>query len=121
MRVDPTVWHEEVERFARNSQARIAAECERLERDGVDLLALQRCAAEGAESTALEGLLKVYVPIVDAPPSEHPFGFAFEPNRDADGPYLELVSFGERHPERRGMRSVYERAHRRLHGHYPGP
>lgn len=119
MRVDPTVWREEVERF--DSQARIAAEREPLGRDGVDLLALGRCAAEGPDGTALEGLLKAYVPIIDAPRSTRPFGFVFDPDRDSVGPYLELISYGERHPERRGVRSVYERAHRRLHGRYPNP
>jgi len=29
-----------------------------------------------------------------------------------------MLAFGERHPEP-GSRSVYERAHKRLHGRYP--
>lgn len=28
-------------------------------------------------------------------------------------------AFGERHPDNPNTRSVYERAHKRLHGHYP--
>jgi hypothetical protein len=31
---------------------------------------------------------------------------------------LQLLAFGERHPPS-GARSVYERAHKRLHGRYP--
>jgi hypothetical protein len=72
----------------------------------------------GASGTRLARLVKTYVPITAGPASERPFGFVFSPERDQEGPYLELVAFGERHP-RRGTRSVYERAHKRLHGRYP--
>jgi hypothetical protein len=34
------------------------------------------------------------------------------------GPLLVFVAFGERHPKP-GTRTVYERAHKRLHGRYP--
>lgn len=30
-----------------------------------------------------------------------------------------MIAFGERHPTNPRSRSVYERAHKRLHGHYP--
>lgn len=29
------------------------------------------------------------------------------------------IAFGERHPDNPNTRTVYERAHKRLHGHYP--
>jgi hypothetical protein len=95
----------------------VAAERERrrLERDGIAISALERCSAEGEDGTNLEGLVKVYVPIGDAPPSERPYGFVFVPTREG---VLALVAFGERHPAW-GTRSVYQRAHRRRHGRYP--
>jgi hypothetical protein len=65
-----------------------------------------------------EGRYKVYVPIQDALPSARPFAFVFSPARRGADVYLRLVAFGERHPQK-GTRSVYERAHKRLHGRYP--
>lgn len=56
----------------------------RLDRDGVQISVLQRCLAEGEDGTRLEGLVKVYVPISDAPPSERPYGFVFIPTRDGE-------------------------------------
>lgn len=121
MAIDPAVWDKEVGRFAAGSQARLAAERERLrlERDGIELRWLLPCEPEGTEGTRLEGLVKAYVPIGDRPPSERPFGFLFSPERGPEGPYLELVAFGERHPARSVARTVYERAHKRLHSRYP--
>ena len=121
VRVDPTVWDEEVGRLMEGSSARVAAERERrgLERDGIELTSLVPCEPEGVEGTRLERLVKAYVPISDRPPSERPFGFVFSPEKDREGRYSELVAFGERHPQLSATRSVYERAHRRLHGRYP--
>ena len=59
--------------------------------------------------------MKVYVPIRDAPPWERPSGFVLIPTREG---VVALVAFGERHPAA-GTRSVYERAHKRLHRRYP--
>jgi hypothetical protein len=120
VRINPSLWVEEVERLVSNSPARAAADRERrsLERDGIDLTLLAPCEPEGAQGTRLGGLVKSYVPTGAGPPSEQPFGFVFSAERDEQGPYLELVAFGERHPPR-GTRSVYERAHKRLHGRYP--
>lgn len=101
VRINPTVWEEEVGRFAAGSPARLAAERERrgLEREGIALTLLLPCEPEGAEGTRLDGLVKAYVPISDRPASERPFGFIFSPEKGREGPYLELVAFGERHPE----------------------
>jgi hypothetical protein len=120
VRISGHVWHEEVERFDARSHPRATAERERrrIEAHGLSVTDLQRCAEEGPDGTRLGGLLKVYVPIAQAPASERPFGFVFSPGRTERGPYVALVAFGERHP-RPGVRSVYERAHKRLHGRYP--
>jgi hypothetical protein len=118
--IDPRVWREEVERLDARSAARIAAERERrtLEAEGVSRRLLERCYDEGADRTRLRGLVKAYVPLRDSPPSERPFGFVFRPGRGNGGLILDLLAFGERHPQP-GTRSVYERAHKRLHGRYP--
>lgn len=120
VRIEATVWEQEVGRFATHSDARVAADRERprVERDGIALEALLACDTVGPDGTYLRGLLKAYVPLAEGPASVRPFGFVFSPERDASGLYLELVAFGERHP-RSGVRSVYERAHKRLHGRYP--
>jgi hypothetical protein len=118
--INPAVWSEEVERLARSSPARLAAERKRrsLERDGIEVALLSVCEPESAAGTMLGGLVKTYVPINAGPPSARPFGFVFSPERDDAGAYLELVAYGQRHPPR-ATRSVYERAHKRLHGRYP--
>lgn len=118
--INARVWEEEVERLAPGSRARIAAERERrgFEREGIELTDLSRCDAAGPDGTKLTGLLKTYVPLTAGGASARPFGLVFAPARGEYGPYLELVAYGERHP-RKGTRSVYERAHKRLHGRYP--
>ena len=45
-------------------------------------------------------------------------GFVFRPGRGNGQTVVELLAFGERHPPP-GTRTVYERAHKRLHGRYP--
>lgn len=120
VRISDDVWLEEVERLSTRSAARIAAERERakLEQTGIDFPELRACLEKAGDGTRLKGLYKVYVPIRAAPPSARPFGFVFSPARRGADVYLRLVAFGERHP-RKGTRSVYERAHKRLHGRYP--
>lgn len=120
VRIGARVWREEVERYDEGSRARTAAERDRrlLETEGVEVARLQACAPEAPDGTRLAGHVKAYVPIGDLPPSEQPFGFVLGAGRDADGGYLALIAYGERHPKP-GVRSVYERAHKRLHGRYP--
>jgi len=117
--IDP--WREEVERLDARSPARIAAERQRrgLETDGLPQRLLERCEEEGWDGTHLRGLIKAYVPLREGPASERPYGFVFRPARYQGRFVLALVAYGERHPPP-GTRSVYERAHKRLHGRYPG-
>ena len=118
--IDPRVWREEVERLDSRSAGRIAAERERrkLEVEGISRAFVKRCDAEGSDGTRLRGLVKVYVPLREGPPSARPFGFVLRPGRGNGELVLDLLAFGERHPQP-GARSVYERAHKRLHGRYP--
>ena len=71
VRIDASVWAEEVERFASTASGRAAAERERqrLEQVGISRSLLLRCDAAGSDGTRLGGLLKSYVPINDGPPS----------------------------------------------------
>jgi hypothetical protein len=98
LRINPVIWQEEEERLNRRSAARTAAEREhrRLLKDGVTFTSRSQTP----------------------PVSERPYGFVLSAGRDDDGLYVELVAFGIRHPPY-GTRSVYERAHKRLHGRYP--
>ncbi|MGN6558635.1 MAG: hypothetical protein ACTHLH_11585 [Solirubrobacterales bacterium] len=118
----PKEWTEEVERFALNSPARLQAQRARREiRAGRAPLALRRCRAEGApDGTSLRGCVKLYVPLGKPGASEAPYGFVFRLQQESEGGLsLNLVAFGERHPDNPATRTVYERAHKRLHGHYP--
>lgn len=64
--------------------------------------------------------MKLYVPLGRQGPSAAPFGFVFQLARDSGGNLIwNFIAFGERHPDNAVTRTVYERAHRRLHGWYP--
>jgi hypothetical protein len=117
VRVNPHTWAQEVERYRKGAAPRLAAERERRrsQQDGIRISVIERCSAEGQDGTRLEGLVKAYVPTSDAPSSERPYGFVLIPTTEG---VLALVAFGERHPAA-GTRSVYERAHKRLHGRDP--
>jgi len=83
-------------------------------------LAWKRCLAEGPGGTRLPGCSKLYVPLGHEAPSEAPFGFVFQLVVRRGGSFAwNMVAFGERHPADSRTRTVYERAHKRLHGRYP--
>lgn len=64
--------------------------------------------------------MKLYVPLGKQGPSDAPYGFVFRLQQERDGRLsLNLLAFGERHPDNPVTRTVYERAHKRLHGRYP--
>lgn len=114
-------WQEEVERLDPRSAARRHAESARraIER-GESELAWMRCLADGPAGTHLPGCRKLYVPLARSAPSEAPYGFIFQLTVHPDRTLTwSLIAFGERHPAHRATRSVYERAHRRLHARYP--
>lgn len=80
---------------------------------GVPIDRLKTCDAEGRDGTRLEGCVKAYVP-----PPLGPWGAVFTAavSQEGEGPALVLMAAGERHPSRPWRPSVYEVAHRRLHG-----
>jgi hypothetical protein len=84
----------------------------RLEREGIPTDELQPCAPEGPEGTRLAGCVKTYLPRPDGQ-----WGMVFTGDLEPDGsPVLVALAFGLRHPERPWQPSVYQVAHRRLHG-----
>ena len=90
-----------------------------LEDDGVALPDLRPCAAHGPDGTQLAGCAKLYLPVIGGAPSERPFAFVLQLARTPDAELVWVfVAFGHRHPVR-GVRSVYERAHRQVHGKFP--
>lgn len=117
---DEDVWVEEVHRFRETGAARLAATRARTEIERpAARVPLRGCDEHGPDGTRLVACAKVYVPIAVAV-SEAPFGFVFalRAERGSGTVELQLIAFGERHPSI--GRSVYERAHKRLHSRYPG-
>jgi hypothetical protein len=114
-------WNEEVGRLDRRSAARIQAERARREiESGNATLDFEKCEAGGDEGTSLPGCVKLYVPLGRQGASEAPFGFVFQLAQNSDGSLVwNFLAFGERHPDNPATRTVYERAHKRLHGRYP--
>ena len=118
---DDAVWREEVERYASGSGPRVAGEAARrkLERS-LPGRGFKACAAEGPDGTRLPKCVKLFVPLGRSGSASAPYGFVFEAALAGTPATLELrlLAFGERHPPP-GVRSVYERAHKRLHRRYP--
>jgi|ERR1700742_2261153 len=114
------VWREEVERLGPHSNARQQAERARREIEvGGTGLRWLRCSSEARDGTSLPSCWKLYVPLGAIGASAAPFGFVFRLASNEPGPALLFTAFGERHPTNPGTRSVYERAHKQLHGRYP--
>lgn len=113
-------WGEEVERYAPRTPAR--AQAERARRDietGGARLTWRPCEAEGPGGTRLPGCRKLYVPLDHEGSSAAPYGFVFQLAKADQGLIWNFIAFGERHPDNPRTRTVYERAHKRLHGRYP--
>jgi hypothetical protein len=113
-------WREEVERLGPRSAARIQAERARREIEGGRAsLKWQRCNPASDDGTVLPGCSKLRVPLNAPGTSAAPFGMVFRLTRTTDGLAWVMIAFGERHPDNPATRTVYERAHKRLHGRYP--
>lgn len=105
----------------RRSPARVQAErARRMIEDGKVTLAWKRCEAQGDDGTELPGCSKLYIPLDAKGASAAPYGFVFRLAKTANNALAwNFIAFGERHPENPSTRSVYERAHKRLHSRYP--
>jgi hypothetical protein len=113
-------WVEEVERYEPKASARLRAESARREIEaGQRRLTWRPCEPEGSHGTRVPGCRKVYIPLGQEGASTAPYGFVFQLAITKKGLVWNFLAFGERHPGNTLTRSVYERAHKRLHGHYP--
>lgn len=119
VRFDEAVWREAVRGFSGHPLQIAASARSAAERHGVALADVRPCEPEGPAGTRLAGCAKLYLPATAGPPSERPFAFVLQLARERDaGLMWAFVAFGHRHPTP-GVRSVYERAHRQLHGRFP--
>jgi hypothetical protein len=112
----------DIGRYRLDSWARAVAEeaRRRFGAEGVPVRALLACDEEGRDRTRLGGLLKVYLPLSEAPAAERPFGMVFDPIDTDRGTVLNYVAFGARHqPRGSHAPTVYALAHRRLQGRWP--
>ena len=110
---DDLAWEEDL-RKARGSTPRIARETRaRLEREGQEVDALFACDEDARDGTSLPGCVKVYLP-----PPAGPLGVVYRIARNKQGRlYLDHLAFGVRHhPPGSRAETVYQLAHRRLHG-----
>jgi hypothetical protein len=114
-------WREELERLRERSPARTQGERARREIEASPaVIGLLKCEAYGDDATRLPGCMKIYVPLGRQAASEAPYGFVFQLAQASDGGFIwNFLAFGERHPDNPSTRTVYERAHKRLHGSYP--
>jgi hypothetical protein len=119
VRFDERVWHEATRGFSGRALEVAGSTRKRLELEGLALADAGACEAHGADGTRLAGCAKVYLPLGEGTASERPFGMVVQLARDEQRELVWVfVAFGPRHP-RPGVRTVYERAHRRLHGRFP--
>lgn len=109
----------DLERHEAASRARDVAERARAEFEdaGVPRPELVRCASEGRDGTRLAGRLKVYLPLNA---DERPFRMIFSPIVHEHELALLYLAFGVGHqPRGSHAPTVYEIAHRRVHGRWP--
>ena len=119
VRFDDAVWREAIRGFAGRSLQIATAARTQTKQHGVAFDDLLACQAVGPDATELAGCAKLYLPFLDAPPSQRPFAFVLQLARDTRGGLVWVfIAFGHRHPPA-GVRSVYQRAHRQLHGRFP--
>ena len=112
-------WEEEVERYHPLSPPRARAQNARkmIEAGNRDLAWLN-CKPDGP--VPLRGCRKLYVPLGKQAPSDAPYGFVFMLVQRKDNSLAwSFIAFGERHPSNPKTRNVYERAYKRINGHYP--
>ncbi len=115
---EEAVWAHAIDGLSNKSKEIATSARAQLEAEGVGLTDVLVCDAEGSDGTELADCVKLYLPWRDAPPSERPFAFVLRLRRDKTALVWNFVAFGPRHP-RPGVRTVYERAHRQIHGHFP--
>lgn len=102
---------EDLRRCTKAARTAIEVVVDDLRGNGAPLDWLLRCEEEGHDGTRLGGCVKFYLP---RPAGQ--WGAVLTADVEASSPALVLIAVGERHPDRAWRPSVYEIAHRRLHG-----
>lgn len=118
VRFDYRIWADSTRGFSSQSLDVALVARRAIERSGVTLEQLLPCESLGPDRTELAGCAKLYLPIGEAPPSQRPLAFVLQLAHDAGDLAFAFIAFGPRHPGP-GVRNVYERAHRQLHGKFP--
>lgn len=111
---DERRWDQDLQRCT--PEARTAARAWRtaVERDGLLVASLLACRDDARDATSLAACAKTYVP---APAGPWGAVLALELPAGEQRAALLVIAFGLRHPPPSSRRaSVYELAHRRLHG-----
>jgi hypothetical protein len=112
VRFDDDAFAEDLVHASRAGRAVGERERARLERDGIAVAALRACEPQARDGTQLPRCVKTYAPAPDGA-----WGIVFRGERSQDGtPTLLCLAFGLRHPRAPWQPSVYQVAHRRLHG-----
>ncbi len=114
VRFDEATWAEDLAHATPAARAAAERTRERIEAEGAREDELRRCQPEGRDGTRLPGCVKLYVPDWTGP-----WRIVFRGARPAGRPTLAALAFGEAHPRRPARPSVYQIAHRRLHGAGP--
>ena len=120
---------EDILRCGRNGAAVLRETRRRHETEGVEIAKLRSCEAKGRDGTELRGCFKVYLP---EPSGKFGMGLRFtipeealrkksargaERSKKEPPPRLRYLAFGVRHhPKGSHAETVYQVAHRRLHG-----
>jgi hypothetical protein len=109
---DDHLWWQDLARTSARGRTVAMATRHEYEHKGCPVAALRRCEDPGPDGTRLAACVKVYLP-----PPAGLFGMVFRIARGDGRTKLALLAFGVRHPPRHSHApSVYQLAHRRLHG-----
>jgi hypothetical protein len=82
-----------------------------VEKDGLRADRLYKCQEDQHDGTSLGGCVKTRLPWPDGD-----WGLVLSGQIDDGRVYLQVIAFGERHPTAHWRPSLYQLAHRRLHG-----
>jgi len=111
LRVDGAVLEEDLAHATDAGRAAIHRAIRDFEREGVAAACLKRCQPDHRDGTDLPGCVKTYIP-----PPDGQWGAVFTADVAEGSPTLVLLAAGHRHPPQPWTPSVYQVAHRRLHG-----
>ena len=110
--IDEAMLEEDLARVTDTGRAAIRPVIEQLRGAGAPKNWLKRCEAEHRDGTDLGGCVKLYIP-----QPAGPWGAVLTGDRKAAIPTLVLLAVGVRHhPRESNAPTVYQLAHRRLHG-----